>query len=715
MSKKKTMTKKTRRRLRIWISVSVGILALLIFVAMALLLGYNDPKMDELFASRSLAYTSTLYYKDAASRKWEVLQELYKDENREWVDLDQIPEHTRLALIAIEDERFYDHHGVDWFRFTGALIGYISGDDSYGGSTLTQQLIKNLTQDNEHTWERKAREVLRALYVERHYDKDDILEYYFNTVYFNYRTYGIERAAQMYFGKSVDQLSVRESASLVGLIRLPDYYAPYKYPENNKARTDIVLGKMRQLGFLTEAEYDQAMAEELKLVENGYRVAYEEVNSYFVDMVIDDVIDDLCQTMGYTAAEAESYLYCGGLKIYTTVDIRVQTALEEAYKNENFFPKAYTEKQYQAASMLSDPQTGYILGVVGGRGEKLYSRDLNRATMSRRCPGSSVKPLSVYLPALESGAITQGTVVIDEGVTKLNGYPYPQNYSRKFYGPTTMFGALRLSLNASAAKVVMLGGIENSYKFMTEKLHFDLVAPTETSDGDANLAALSMGAFHYGVTMREMIGGYGVIASGGIYRQPISYTKIEAADGTVILEKDTTGEQVCSPTAAWLMHDLLVDSATYGLAAPGRLSIPLAAKTGTSDDNHDKWFMGYTPYFVGGVWVGYDEPTNLVDAGVTVQVPKVIWKNVMQYVVDEVGWEGGEFMTRPEELVRVSICGGCGLRPGANSVYDDGKSSVFYPWLTKQTIPIKGCSCKPLGERTTTEAQNTVAAQQPAV
>ncbi len=709
------MTKKARRRLQLWISALGGILALLIFVAMAMILRYRDPNMDELFASRSLEFTSTLYHKDATSGKWEVLHELYKDENRQWVDLEQIPEHTRLALIAIEDERFYEHHGVDWPRFTGALIGYMSGDDSYGGSTLTQQLIKNLTQDNEHTWERKAREVLRALYVERHHDKDEILEYYFNTVYFNYRTYGIERAAQMYFGKSVDQLSVRESASLVGLIRLPDYYAPYKYPENNKARTDVVLGKMRELGFLTKDEYDQAMSEELKFVKNGYHVAYEEVTSYFVDMVIDDVIDDLCQTMGYTAAEAESYLYRGGLKIYTTVDVRVQTALEKAYKNDAFFPKAYSEKQYQAASMLSDPQTGYILGVVGGRGEKQYSRDLNRATMSRRCPGSSVKPLSVYLPALESGAITQGTVVIDEGVTKLNGYPYPQNYSRKFYGPTTMFGALRQSLNASAAKVVMLGGIENSYKFMTEKLHFNLVAPTENSDGDANLAALSMGAFHYGVTMREMIGGYGVIASGGTYRAPISYTKIEAADGTVLLEKNTTGEQVCSPTAAWLMHDLLVDSATYGLAAPGRLSIPLAAKTGTSDDNHDKWFMGYTPYFVGGVWVGYDEPINLVDAGVTIQVPKVIWKNVMQFVVNEVGWEGGEFMARPEELVRVSICGGCGRRPGANSVYDDGKSSVFYPWFTKETIPIKGCSCKPLGERTTKEAQNTVAAQQPPV
>lgn len=715
MSKKKTMTKKARRRLLIWLSAVAGILMLLIFVATATVLRYSDPQMDELFANPSLEFTTTLYYKDTETGKWEILQELYKDENRKWVDLEQIPEHTRKALIAIEDERFYEHHGVDWPRFTGALIGYLMEDDSYGGSTLTQQLIKNLTQDNEHTWERKAREILRALYVERHYDKDEILEYYFNTVYFNYRTYGIERASQMYFGKSVSDLTVRESASLVGLIRLPDYYAPYKNPENNKVRTDIVLGKMRELGFLSENEYEQAMAEKLQFMENGYHVAYEDVNSYFVDMVIDDVINDLGEMQGLSVSEAENYLYRGGLKIYTTVDMRVQTALEEAYKNEAFFPKAYIEKQYQAASMLADPQTGYILGVVGGRGEKQYSRDLNRATMSRRCPGSSVKPLSAYLPALESGAITQGTVVIDEGVTKLNGHPYPQNYSRKFYGPMTMFGALRQSLNASAAKVVMLNGIDNSFAFLTEKLHFDLIAPTENSAGDANLAALSMGAFHYGVTMREMIGGYGVIASGGIYHEPISYTKIERSNGSVIIEKLTTGERACSSTAAWLMHDLLVDSATYGLAAPGRLSVPLAAKTGTSDDNHDKWFMGYTPYFVGGVWIGYDEPINLVSAGVTIQTPKAIWKNVMQYVVDQVGWKDGEFMARPEELVRVSVCGGCGYRPGANSVYDTGKSSVFYAWFTKETIPAKWCTCKPLGERTTDEAKNTVAAQQSSV
>lgn len=713
MSKKKRTTKKARRRVRIFLSVIAGSLALLCFVAACMVFGYSDPLMDELFAGHALEYTSTLYYKDAQSGKWEVLHELYKDENREWVDLDQIPMHTRQALIAIEDERFYEHNGVDWPRFTGALIGFLSGDDSYGGSTLTQQLIKNLTQDNEHSWERKAREVLRALYVERHYDKDHILEYYLNTVYFNYRTYGIERAAQMYFGKSVSDLTVRESASLAGLIRLPNYYEPYNHPENNKARTDTVLAKMHELGFLDKEEYEQALAEELIYREDGYHVAYEEVNSYFVDMVISDVIDDLTKTYGYTAAEAESYLYRGGLKIYTTVDMRVQTALEEAYAKEDFFPKAYIEKQYESAAMLSDAQTGYILGVVGGRGEKQYSRDLNRATMSRRNPGSSVKPLSVYLPALESGAITQGTVVIDEGVTKLNGYPYPQNYSRKFYGPTTMFGALRQSLNASAAKVLLMNGIENSYQFLTEKLHFtSLVAPTETHAGDANMASLSMGAFAYGVTMREMIGGYGVIASGGTYREPISYSKIETGDGTVIVEKDTTGEQACSSTAAWLMHDLLVDSATYGLAAPGRLSVPLAAKTGTSDDNHDKWFMGYTPHFVGGVWVGYDEPINLVDAGVTVSVPKVIWKNVMQYVVDAVGWEGGEFMPRPEELKRVSVCGGCGRRPGSNSVYDNGRSSIFYAWFTEDTIPKTWCICKPLSARTSETAKNTVSAQQ---
>ncbi len=695
------------------LSAVVGSLALLIFVALAMVFGYSDPKMDELLSTHVLEYTSTLYYKDAESGQWQVLQELYKDENREWVDLDQIPEHTRLALIAIEDERFYNHHGVDWPRFTGALIGYMSGDDSYGGSTLTQQLIKNLTQDNEHTWERKAREVLRALYLERHYDKDEILEYYFNTVYFNYRTYGIERAAQMYFGKSVSQLTVRESASLVGLIRLPDYYEPYKHLENNKVRTDTVLTKMRELGFLSEEEYAQAMNEEIVFVENGYRVAYETVNSYFVDMVIEDVIDDLCETYGYTGPEAESYLYRGGLKIYTTVDMRVQTALEEAFSNSAYFPKAYAEKQYESAAMLSDPKTGYILGVVGGRGQKQYSRDLNRATMSRRNPGSSVKPLSVYLPALESGAITQGTVVIDEGVTKLNGKPYPQNYSRKFYGPTTMFGALRQSLNASAAKVLLMNGVDKSYQFLTEKMHFtSLVAPTETSAGDANMASLSMGAFSYGVTMREMVGGYGVIASGGIYREPISYTKIETGDGRVLIEKNTEGERVCTEISTWLMHDLLVDSATYGLAAPGRLSVPLAAKTGTSDDNHDKWFMGYTPHFVGGVWVGYDEPINLVDAGVTVSVPKVIWKNVMQHVVNEVGWSGGEFMPRPEGLTRVSVCGGCGRRPGTNSLYDNGKSSVFYAWFTKETIPTKWCSCLPLASRTSEEAKNTVGQQQ---
>lgn len=661
-----------------------------IITFVALVNGYTDPAMDELFANRTLEYTTTLYAQNAETGEYEKMQELYVNENRIWVNLEDVPQHTIDALVSIEDQRFWEHNGVDWKRFGGAVIGWILRDDDYGGSTITQQLIKNLTQDNDRTWQRKAQEVLRALYIERKYQKDDILEYYINTVYFNYRAYGLGKATELYFNKTVPELTVAESAALFGIINKPAVYEPYDHPEENEYRKNLILSKMLELGKLTQSEYDEAKAQVLEFNPDGKTMALSSTYSWFVDMVIDDVLHDLQEEKGYSEMAASNYLFSGGLQIYTTADMRVQEALEEAFATSSYFSSdSNPDEDYQVATLLMDHSNGHILGVIGGRGEK-SSRDLNRATSTRRQPGSSIKPLSVYLPALEYDVITEGSVVDDAPITVMSGSGYPQNANLYYYGMTTMFGAIRESLNASAAQVLTKLGLDKSYDFLAENLHMRL---EEGTNGDENLAALSMGAMTYGVYLRDMVGGYGTIASGGVYHEPISYTKVETQSGQVVLENSEEGEQVCSAESAWLMQDLLVDGVKNGLASSGSLSVPLAGKTGTSNYYKDKWYAGFTPYFAAAIWVGFDEPKDLLANGVAWNVSQVTWRNVMQHVINKVGWSGGALAARPATLVQETVCADCGLLADANCLIDVRGDRTVTAWFKKGTIPKEACSC----------------------
>lgn len=664
-----------------------GCIAVGLILFISLVNGYTDPAMDELFANRSLEYTTTLYAKNSETGQYEKMQELFVNENRIWVNLEDVPQYAVDALISIEDERFWDHNGVDWKRFGGAVVNWVLKDGEYGGSTITQQLIKNLTQDNDRTWQRKAQEILRALYIERKYQKEDILEYYINTVYFNYRAYGLGKAAELYFNKTVPELTVAESAALFGIINKPALYEPYDHPEENAYRKNLILSKMRDLNKLTQAEYDEAKTQELVFNPDGKNMALSNTYSWFVDTVIDDVLHDLEKEKGYSEMAASNYLFSGGLQIYTTVDMRVQNALEEAFADASNFPSdSHPDADYQVATMLMDQSNGHILGVIGGRGEK-SSRDLNRATATRRQPGSSIKPLSAYLPALEANAITEGTVVDDAPVTILGGAGYPQNANRYYYGKTTMFGAIRDSLNASAAQVLQKVGMDKAFEFLSKNLHVSL------TDNDKNLAALSMGAMDYGVYLRDMVGGYGAIASGGTYHEPISYTKIETQSGQIVLENKEDGEQACSPESAWLMQDILYDGVQNGLAKNGMLSIPLAAKTGTSQNNHDKWYAGFTPYFTGALWVGFDNPANMVDYGVSGYISQTLWKRVMQHVVNQVGWSGKSLNARPASLVQETVCSDCGMLADANCMIDVRGNRTFAAWFKKDTLPKEACTC----------------------
>lgn len=685
------------------VSLLAGMAAVGLLIFVSIINDFEDPTMDELFANLTLDSTTTIMAYDKEVGDYVELRELYADENRVWVDLEDIPLHLQQALISIEDERFYEHNGVDWKRFGGAVIGWFTGNDTYGGSTLTQQLIKNLTNEDDVSWQRKAREVFRALYVERKFDKDVILEYYLNVVYFNYRAYGVGKAAELYFNKDVKDLTLAESASLVAIFKAPAYYEPYDHYDNNLSRRKLVLGKMLELGYITQEEHDQAAAEHLSLNPKGPQMALEPTYSFFVDQIIEDLIDYLSDPengLPYNSESAKSLIYRGGLTIYATIDQEMQAALDAAYADDDIFPRVRTEEQYQSAMYIMDHKTGFVLAMAGGRGEKTTNRGHNRATMSPRQPGSALKPLSVYVPALEAGVITLGSV-IDDSPVKYDGGPYPQNATRRYYGMTTMYFAIEQSLNATPARILEdLLGYEASFDFMYDKLRFkSLVRERVDENGqyhsDVGLAPLSMGALTDGVTVREMTAGYAAIANQGAYNQPLTFSKVEDNTGKTIIEIEPENDQVMSVENAWLMQELLQNGVRNGLAGSGRLSIPLASKTGTSNYNYDKWYMGFTPYFTAGLWLGYDENQNLTDNGAPATISGQVWKGIMNYIIEAMGYEemDGTLAPKPDTIVTGSYCLDCGGAATAACSADIRGSRVGTAYYVQGTQPTTACKC----------------------
>ena len=411
------------------------ITGIIVVCAFAVYVNRNlDPEIDESLLNVGQSITTKLYYYDYEDREYRVGepveledQRLYGAENNIWVSYTDIPKYLVDAFVSIEDHRFWDHHGVDWYRTAGAVVNFATSYTAqYGGSTITQQLIKNLTGEKEATIQRKVQEILRALNLEKKKDKTEILEMYLNIVFLSQNCHGVQSAAYTYFGKDVSDLSLIECAAIAGITNAPTKYDPVINPENNKERRDTILKRMLELGKISQEEFDSAYDKELELNFKGRAVTTSNTsNSWYTDAVIDDVIDALVKKYGFTTKYASDLVWTGGLQIYTLMDPEVQSALEEVYEDENSFPKANNAIQPQSAMVIIDPKTGDVLGMVGARGEKTQNRILNRATSTTRSPGSSIKPLSVYAPALEYGLLTYGSVFDDTPVMFLNSKGRP--------------------------------------------------------------------------------------------------------------------------------------------------------------------------------------------------------------------------------------------------------------------------------------------------
>lgn len=574
---------------------------------------------------------SSIIYCETSAGEYKELATLHGSENRIWVDLEDIPDYLVKALVAIEDHRFYEHKGVDWYRTVGAMFTMLTGgDDSFGGSTITQQLIKNLTGNKEVTVQRKLIEIFQALEFEKKYDKDEIIEWYLNAVYFGEGCDGIYTAAQKYFGKEPSQLTLAESASIVGIVNLPTYYSPFYSEENNKERQETVLRRMYELGYISYDEYEEAKNEQLVFTRSDNEVAEQEIYSYYVEAVIKDVTEDLMEQKGISQDTARQLLYNGGYRVYSCLDPYIQECVDNVYLDVENFPKPYraNDQQLQSAMVIMDPYTGEVVAMSGGVGEKTGNLVLNRATDALRAPGSSFKPLAVYAPAIELGLITPSTLVNDaprEEVEMSQNQWYPNNSDFKYRGIIDIATGVRLSLNTVAAQVLDKLGLDASTNFLKNKLGVTSLVPD-----DYNYASLALGELTNGISVLEMAQAYCTFDNSGIFTEARTYSRVTDAAGNIVLDNQPKTHVAMKSSTATNITSLLFSAANYGTGSESIFSgQAIAGKTGTSSYNWNRWFAGYTPYYVGVVWTGFDQPEQMYVYG---NPAAQVWRRVMQQV-----------------------------------------------------------------------------------
>ena len=611
-----------------------------------------------------LNMTSVIYIKNSKG-KWTEYKRLHGNENRIWVSIDKIPQQLKDAFISIEDQRFYSHSGVDWKRTTAAFLNYLPFVHLYssnqGGSTITQQLIKNITSDNDQKASRKFREIARALLLEKMISKDTILEAYLNTISLGSGICGVQVAANYYFNKNVDELSLVECAALAGITKNPSLYNPDLFPKNNKERRQTVLDKMLELGKISEKEYKKVYNANI-VIDKSQKKNFEiPVNNYFVDTLISNVTENLQKKYKCSVETASSMLYNGGYKIYSTVNPEIQSVMEDVYTSVNTYFYQRSRKNYSThveSAMTIMDYKGHILGIVGGTGKKTVNRGLNRAYSSPRQPGSTMKPLGVYTLAIDKGFANYSSFVDDK---PLDGYypdgkKGPKEWYGYYEGRMTLKRAIERSANTIPCWLLKDIGIENSYNFLTKKLKLN-----HLNKKDKNMSSLALGGCQYGITTTESAAAYSIFGNGGKYFEPVTYYKIVRPTGEVILENDKKGTQVINPATSTIMN-MLLQNVVYGYSGTGRgisgySSMKAYAKTGTSSESNDLWMVAGTPYYVGSVWYGFDNPETVYNGGAAATV----WKTIMQRVHS--GLKYKEFK-ESDKVVKAKYCTYTGMLAG---------------------------------------------------
>ena len=632
---------------KVFLNILSCLLIIAVFFTTVYFEGYNFSEKFDIFSSRKIVsniknlelnMTSVVYVKDEEGN-WQEYKRLHGDENRIWISLKKIPKNLSNAFIAIEDEDFIKHHGVDWQRTISAVANQIFkySEVDFGASTITQQLIKNITSDKEKVYTRKIREIIRALFIETQLSKDEILEAYLNTIALGNGINGVRVAANYYFNKEVDELTLAECASIAAITKNPSRYNPVTNMKENVERRQIVLKKMYELGYITYEELLVACYEKVELDFSKKETLDSETNNYFIDTLIEQVIEDLADKYDCDSKFASQMFYNGGFKIYSTMNSKIQGIMEETYQKESryFYETKKNEEgereRVQSAMTVMD-YNGHIVGVVGGTGEKTVNRGLNRALVPRQ-PGSTMKPLGVYALAIENDIVDYTATVLDQPIKSYypDGRWGPREWFGGYMGRVPLNYALRRSMNAVPVRLLEEVGIEESYKFLTKKLGFKHLVKE-----DKNAAALALGGCNYGVTPTESAAAFSIFGNGGIYYKPTTYYKIVDANGKVVLEEDKKGKRAISQATATIMNHLLQevvykDGGTGRTVSGYNYRMKAYAKTGTSSDTKDSWLVGGTPYYVGSVWYGFDHNFRVYNTNAA----KTIWRDVMREIHED--------------------------------------------------------------------------------
>lgn len=612
---------------------------------------------------------------------------------------DDLPQDLVHAFVAIEDKRFETHRGVDWVRTAAACLSYLKNrQGAFGASTITQQTVKNLTGNSEVTLRRKLQEILYARDLERRLTKNEIMELYVNIISFANGCTGVGQAAEFYYRKEPAELTAAECAAIAAITNHPTYYNPLVHPDHTLARRNLILAEMHAQGYLTEDEMKAAIASPLGLAEREY-TGDGNIHSWYTDMVLEDVIADLAAKEGISRAAASARVLGGGLRIETAMDPEMQKIAEDYYRSEVRTPSNAAGVRAQSALIVIDARTGDILAVAGAVGEKAANRIQNFSTQARRPPGSAIKPLSVYAPALEEGKITWGSVYDDvplefgtDGKTA-----WPKNATNVYRGLTDISYAVAHSTNTVALRVLEDVGLRNSYRWAKERFHLDSLIDRR-GESDCDVAALGLGQLHYGVTLRELTAAYTVFADAGTYHAPRSYFRVLDADGNLLLSRPDTGETVMSAANAAVMTKLLEGVVRDGTSSAVTLRslTECAGKTGTTQDDRDRLFVGYTPELICGVWCGYEYPEPVVGRNICTG----IWNAVMLRIFSTHG--GKTEFDIPADVVKLSYCRDSGDLCGDSCLCDPRGNRMATGWYVLGTEPREVCRrhvlCRAAGE-----------------
>ena len=625
---------------------------------------------------------------------------IFKEQRIE-VPLDRVSPHLVKAVVSIEDQRFYDHSGIDFIRVAAAAVRNLqAGRRAEGGSTITQQLARLTFLNRDKTYRRKLKEVILAANIEREYSKKEILEMYLNKVYFGDGLYGVEAASRGYFAKHASELTIDEAALLAGLIQSPSSYAPTVNRDRAVARRNVVLQTMAAGGGLDQAHYAAAKQAPVVLA-NGLEMK-ETFGLYFKEQVRKELVERF----------GASRVAAGGLRVFTTLDLELQRAAEKtledgltAIEHRRGYPHKRKDSKeskeskeskvradyLQGALIAIDPHTGAVRAMVGGR-DFVESR-FNRATQAKRQSGSAFKPF-VYAAALESGYAPASVIDnLNVPIATAGGTWVPED-EHSTAGSMTMRAALRMSSNRAAVQMLNTIGIPKAVAY-AQKLNVGT---------PPSVPSLALGAGD--VTLASLTAAYGAFADEGMVRPPVVIRRVEDSDGKVLYRDAGKAERAVAPSTAFLMSSMLADVINSGTAYKARqagFTLPAAGKTGTTSDYVDAWFVGFTPHLVTGVWVGFDQPRTIVPNGYAAELAVPIWTGFMKTATRE---DKPDWLAKPADVIGVSVCrlsgklpnAGCG---GVQSIDQDGfiatKSQVYTDYFVKGTQPTTLCPLHPGG------------------